>query len=72
MDMFPRHVDGGQPLPRKLQSRIYWFALQRKHSEYALVNSAEWFLVDEPLKRLQPQSKLPESERPLCAQASAS
>jgi hypothetical protein len=71
VDMSPRHVDGGQPLPRKLQSRIYWFALQRKHPEYTLMNSTQWFLVNETLQRLQSQSKFPKRERPLCAQTSA-
>ncbi len=38
--------------------------------KYTLVNSAEWFLVNEPLQRLQSQSKLPKRERTLCAQTS--
>jgi hypothetical protein len=67
----PRHEGGRQPFPSKLQPRIDWFALQRKHSEDTLMNSAQWFLVNEPLQRFQSQSKLPKSERPLCAQTSA-
>jgi hypothetical protein len=50
---------GHQWFPRRLKSRVDWFALQRKHSEYTLVNSAEWFLVNESLQCLQSQSKLP-------------
>lgn len=71
MDMCRRHVGGHQSFPRKLQSRIDRFALQRKHSKYTLVNSAQWLLVNEPLQCLQSQSKLPKRERPLCAQTSA-
>ena len=46
-----------------LQFWVNWLTLQGKHSEYALVDSAEWFFVNEPLQRLQSQSKLPDCER---------
>ena len=71
MDRCPRHVGAHQSFPRKLQSRIDRFALQRKQPEYTLMNSAQWLFVNETLQRFQSQSKLPKSERPFCAQTSA-
>ena len=53
------------------KTRVDWFALESQHSENTLVNSAQWFLVNEPLQRLQSQGKLPKRERSLCAQTSA-
>jgi len=67
VDMCPRHVVATSRSRASSQSRIDRFALQRKHSKYTLVNSAQWFLVNETLQRLQSKGKLPKRERPLCA-----
>jgi hypothetical protein len=48
-----------------LQPGIDRFALQREHSEDALVDAAEGFAANEALQRLDSEGELPKREAPL-------
>jgi hypothetical protein len=40
-----------------LQSRVYWFAFEREHSEDTLMNAPQRFALNKTLEAFQPQCK---------------
>ena len=53
---------------RSSQARVHWFALEREHSEDALVNAVERFARDEPFECFDAECELAEREGSLVAE----